>query len=175
MGQNSSTTENDEVMQKTITVLQVTVAKGDSTSYCTAECTYFSQDSAQTCENFLFHTIQQISASVWRMFPYFISLYLELLSYFPVPTPIFSIQSIFQTLKQFGMYTRRYRMSEFLIVWLLFNPAMLSSGQWTHWTPTLVIRSISLTRSAASDTVSAHKNGNLFSLCLAFSLLNNNP
>lgn len=100
---------------------------------------------------------------------------LELLSYFPVPTPILSIQSIFQTLWQFGLYTRRYRMSEFLIVWLLFKPAMLSSGQWTHWTPTLVIRSISLTRSAASDTVSAHKNGNLFSLCLAFSLLNNYP
>lgn len=39
--------------------------------------------------------------------------YLEL-SYFPVPTPIFSIQSIFQTLKQFDLYTRRYRISHCL-------------------------------------------------------------
>lgn len=155
-------------------LLQVTVPKGYSTSYWIMEW-IFHRTLQRPVKTFSFTPSNKSVLQSGGCFHILLVFFLELLSYFPVPTPIFSIQSIFQTLKQFGLYTRRYRISEFLIVWLLFKPVMLSSGQWTQWTPTLVIRSISLTRSAASDTVSAHKNGNLFFLCLAFSLLNNNP
>lgn len=149
-------------------LLQVTVAKGYSTSYWIMEW-IFHRTLQRPVKTFSFAPSNKSVLQSGGCFHILFVFYLELLSYFPVPTPIFSIQ------KQFGLYTRRYRISEFLIVWLLFKPVMLSSGQWTQWTPTLVIRSISLTRSAASDTVSAHKNGNLFFLCLAFTLLNNNP